>query len=264
MLLPHNSMSALMPKTFDILKKRWMEVVFLVCFTSSPSIVSRAFIILRSGRTNTGPLIALNWAIAIFGWAVYIFYIFFYAGFLRSVCIQREQTQRLGTLFKIGIPFFGQILIFQLISSLINMGLLIYPSNYLVNLLGTETYFSYSWVFNLVSLAITIALLKLRLFIPSLIIVRRLNIITAFKALKQYKLFAAKEMLVIFALSYVVSWGGYRIIKLTVVIRPVFLISETALHLILNVFSLAIMLSAVKFIYDNTETTSEATGEQIE
>ncbi len=114
------------------------------------------------------------------------------------------------------------------------------------------------------SLVLTsIALLKLRFFIPSLIIVRKMNIIEAFKALKHYKLFAAKEMLIIFAISYVVRWVGNPI-KVTSVIRPVYFVSETALHLIINVFTLAIMLSAVKFIHDNTEAASEAAGEQVE
>ena len=218
----------------------------------------------RSGGTNADLSTPIFWVIYIFGIAVYIFYVFFYAGFLRSACVDGEQTQRLGTLYKIGSPFFGQILIFQFIVSLIYAGWYQILCPYLVNLLGREIFFSHKWLFGLMSFAITIALLKLQYFIPSLIIVRKLNIITAFKALKHYRLFAAKEMLIIFALSYVVRWGGNPIIKLTSVIRPVYFVSETALRLILNVFSLAIMLSAVKFIYDNTETTSEATGEQVE
>ncbi len=254
-----------MPKTFDILKKRWMEVAFLVFIIQFLSILSRVInYVLRSGGTNYDFLMPLNWTLSIFRFVVYVFYVFFYAGFLRSACVDGEQRQRLGTLYKIGSPFFGQILIFQLIAGLIKMGLLIYATSYSVNLLGKETYFSYRWILGLVSLAITIAFLKLRFFIPSLIIVRKLNINTAFKALKHYKLFAAKEMLIIFAFSYAVRWGGYPIIRLTSVIPPVYFVCQIVLGIILHVFSLAIMLSAVKFIYDNTETASEVTGEEVE
>ena len=253
-----------MPKTLDILKKRWIEVAFLVCFIYFPSILSIVVSYgLRSEGRNTGLLMPLSFVLFSLSLVVYVFYVFFYAGFLRSACIYGEQRQKLGTLYKIGSPFFKQILIFRFMTSLIFAGWYYFPYPYLVNLVGIEFAFSHRWVFRFMSLVIAIAFLKLQYFIPSLIIVRKLNIITAFKALKQYKLFAAKEMLMIFALSYVVRWVGNPI-KVTSVIRPVYFVSETALHLIQNVFSLAIMLSAVKFIAENTETVSEAAGEIIE
>ena len=259
-----------MPKTFDILKKRWPEVAFIVFLYSLPNLTSTIIMQvhnwrLMSGNGNTHNLQQLMWATPILSLIIGALLIFLNAGFLRTAYLYGKQIQGLGTLLKTGAPFFIQFFIVSFIYQLIMKGA-ISINALIMQRVGYENYKPYSWVFMLVMLIIAIALLKLRLFIPSLIIVCKLNVITAFKELKYYRLLAAKETLMLFATSYLLGtvgsllWGGIFRLGFIMVYHIGFLI----LHFILNLFSLAIMLSAVKFIDDNTETASQITGEQVE
>jgi len=257
-----------MPKTFDILKKRWPEVAFIVFLGAMPNLISTIIIhvyqrMATSGDMDTHNWQQLMWAIPVISLIISVLFIFFQAGFLRTACLYGKQKQGLWTLFKTGAPFFIQFFIILFISRLIMSGVN-YIVGFAVNQVGIESFRSHLWVLMLVQGVLVIALLKLWLFIPSLIIVRRLNIITAFKSLKHYRLLAAKETLILYAISFIVGLTGSFLFKFIPGFYLAHPIDKCILHFITELFSLAIMLSAVRFIADNTETASEIMGEQVE
>lgn len=251
-----------MPKTFEILKKRWMEVVFLMTLTSLPTI-HRLFFneqlakMNASGRVTDEHLQLIIIAMFIVMLLVGVVTVFFNAGFLRTACVDGVKKQGIWAMFKTGIPFFPPLFVILFLEKLLATGSM-YPAKYVLTQYGKEAYEAYSWAWWLIPLVVTIAVLKLRLFIPALIVARKLNIVTAFKALKNYRLFAAIEVLTLFVISWVFGQTGYRLFGFAAKSLTGYYAGTIVLNLIINLLSLAVMLSAVRFIAENTETACEA------
>lgn len=240
-----------MPKTFDILKKRWKEVVFLLLL---PGVLWLTRTWLREGHSLTMP--HLSSLLSLF---IMIALVFFRAGFLRTASLYGEQKQEIRTLFTVGKEFFVQLFLFGIIYGM-PIGLATMALNYILRAkLGITSYLS----FMLSLLLLSIIFIKIALLIPALIITDKLNIVNAFKALRNYRILEAKEMLILFAIQQ--AFGFAKLLNnfladMKFVLFSVRFIETVITHLL----TLAIMLSAVKFIADNTETASEATGEEVE
>ena len=246
-----------MPKTFDILKKRWPEVAFMVIFCTLPGLTSMIMLRLRhTTAMDTYHFQSLMAATSIASITVSILFIFLQTGFLRTACLYGEQRYGLWTLFKTGSPFFIWLFILFIIEAIVTMTATSIIATILYRI-ECQDYRVLSWSHTIVSLLLTIAILKLKLFMPSLIIVRKLNIITAFKKLKHYRLLAAKETLMLFAIICLIGKIGFRLIGFTPDGHLSKFIVFVILSLIINLLSITMMLSAVKFIDDNTETATE-------
>ncbi len=238
-------------RTFDILKNRWREVTFLILL---PSVFLLTQTWLRDRHSLTMSL--LSSLLSLF---IMIALVFFRAGFLRTASLYGKQKQEIKTLFTIGKDFFVQLFLFGIIYG-IPIGLATAALSYILRVkLGIMSYLS----FMLPLLLLGIIFIKIALLIPALIITCKLNVVSAFKALKNYRILEAKEMLVLFAIQQ--AFGFAKLLNnfladMKYVLFSVRFIETVITHLL----TLAIMLSAVKFIADNTKDASEIEGEEVE
>ncbi|MCK5565046.1 MAG: hypothetical protein KAJ07_07330 [Planctomycetes bacterium] len=116
-----------------------------------------------------------------------------------------------------------------------------------VHYFGTSSRLS----FMLPLLLLSIIFIKIAILIPALIITCKLNVIDAFKALKNYRILEAKELLVLFAIQQV--FGFVRLLDKHLIDSKTVLMATGFIGTIIsNLITIAIMLSAIKFIADNT------------
>ena len=234
-----------MPKTFDILKKRWREVAFLVLSPSIIQLIQRA-----TFARNYHTILLLS---SLFCTVLFILLFVFRIGFLRTAYLYGKQKQEIRTLFTIGKEFFVQLFLFGIIYGIPIGAATMVLSHILRVRLGIPSRLS----FMLPLLLLNIIFIKIALLIPTLIITCKLNVINAFKALKNYRILEAKELLVLFAIQQVFGFAKLLnnfLADMKFVLFSVRFIETVITHLL----TLAIAVSAVRFIADNIETTTEA------
>jgi len=240
-----------MPKTFDILKKRWIEVTILAISPSIIQLIQRA--------TSTGNYHTISLLSSLFCIVLFILLLVCRAGFLRTASLYGGQKQEIRTLFTVGKVFFVQLFLFGIIYG-IPIGMATMALSYILRVkLGIPSNLS----FILPLLLLNIIFIKIALCIPALIITCKLNVVNAFKALKDYRILEAKELLVLFAIQQVFGFAKLLnnfLADMKFVLFSVRFIENIITHLL----TLVIAVSAVKFIADNTEIASEVTGEQVE
>ena len=230
-----------MPKTFDILKKRWREVGLLLLLSS--------ILWLPQGLPYAPTLSALSMVLQL---VISILAVIFRAGFLRTAYLYGEQKQEIRTLFTIGKAFFVQLFLFGIIYGL-PIGL---ATNKLSDIFRINFGFPSLLPLILASLILSVVFIKLALFIPALIITGKLNVINAFKALKNYRILEAKELLVLFVIQQV-FWAVKFLDNVLIDSKAALFATGIIETVIGQLLTLAIMLSAVKFIDENTEETVE-------
>ena len=237
--------------TFDILKKRQPEVAIIV-------VVGLLRWLAPMGASLTRNSI-LQRCSGIIMLAVAALLLLLRAGFLRTAYLHGGNRQRIVTLLQTGIHFFGQLFIFACLYGIIQMA----PTLILVRFISP----SKSWILGLFNIALTVVLMKPLLLVPAMIIVCKMRAFDALRSFMVYKIFEAKELLILFAAQQI-----FRLLYLFA--RPLLEFggiighSTNAINNIVGtLLTIAVALSAVLFVAKRTnlaiENTEENNGDEF-
>lgn len=101
-----------MSKTFDILKKRWREVAFIIACTSLPYIITLACINMLQSTEKEHAL--SSFLIQTIGFGITITSSLAWIGFLRTIYLYGTEKQSIVNLLRHGSRFFGRLFMFVL------------------------------------------------------------------------------------------------------------------------------------------------------
>ena len=232
-----------MPKTFDILKKRWPEVAVILAVGLlrwlGPIVVS----VIRNSTLQKS-----YWLIML---AVLALMLILQAGFLRTAYLYGGKGQRISTLLQTGIHFFWQLFIFACLYGIVRLA----PKLILVRFISP----SKLWIVGLFNIALAVVLIKPLLLVPAMIIVRKMRAFEGLKGFMKYHIFEAKGLLILFVVAQL-----FRALNLFV--RPsletpriVNYFIDVTTSIIMTLLGLAISLSAVLFVGSKTAPATEPT-----
>ena len=181
------------------------------------------------------------------------------AGFLRTAYLYGGKGQRIVTLLQTGKRFFWQLFIFACLYGII----LLVPMLILIRVVGPSDF----WIVGLCNIALTVVLMKPLLLVPAMIIVRKIRAFDALRSFMTYKIFEARELLILFAAQQV-----FRLLYLFA--RPllgnggiIYHSTSAITNVVGTLLTIAVALSAVLFVGSKTmlaiEDTEEGNGDEF-
>ena len=246
-----------MPETFDILRKRWVEVAVIVALG-----ILRWLIPIVTAVAGISILRYLSQLLVI---AIAAVILIARAGFLRTAYLYGDRRQRISTLLQTGKHFFWQLLVFYTMYGILMLliGLLLVRVSALyTSPSGLRTFLT--WRFALCSIALAVALAKPLLLVPALIIVRKCRAFEGIKLIWSYKLLRAKELLLFFAIQQAFVFVSIFMPRLEEVGSAFYHSMGAGRNIIGNLLVIVVTLSAVKFIAGETEKEDQVREVEIE
>ncbi len=235
-------------KALEILKARWCEVALLIGL-GVLSLFSNKLLQIVRGKT-TPPQ---DWIDLSFIMALIVIIALLTIGFQRTVSLEGQRRQSPIALFRIGTHFFWRMVGFGLIYLPV-WGILAWLTFSAIKPFASietgfqETAKASPFIYQLCFTTATLITIKPLLFIFPSIIVLDCRISQSFKLLKQYKLLDAKELVILFLISIVVTflWAFLPSIESATTISQYVLI--VALSIIQQFISLILAVMAVRFV----------------
>ena len=246
-----------MPETFEILKKRWVEVAVIVALGILRWLVPMV--------TAVAGISILRYLSQLLVMAIAAVILIARAGFLHTAHLYGDRRQRISTLLQTGKHFFWQLLVFYAMYGILMLliGLLLVRVSLLyTSPSGLRTFLT--WRFALCSIALAVALAKPLLLVPALIIIRNCRAFEGIKLVWSYKLLRAKELLLFFA------------IQQAFMLVPIFMpppkeagdisyhLTHAGNNIISSLLVIVVALSAVRFVAGETEKEDQVREVEIE
>jgi len=176
------------------------------------------------------------------------------AGFLRTACLYGDNRQQILTLLQTGAHFFWQLLVFyamyrilQILLSLLLMRvstLYASPSDFPTVV---------PWVSVFCSISLAVVLMKPLLLVPALIIVHDRRAFEAIKLIGQYRLFLAKELILLFAIQQAFRFVAIFMHSFAEKGGVFYYLMRAGNNIIPSVLVIVVTLSAVRFIAGETK-----------
>ncbi|RLI98443.1 MAG: hypothetical protein DRP08_08150, partial [Candidatus Aenigmatarchaeota archaeon] len=190
-----------MAKTFEILKKRWMEVAVIIAIAMIPQILFSIKALIKSPMSFSYLYTSLMIITTVILTIVR-------AGFLRTAYLHGTQSYRIGALFGEGKRFFWRLFVFLIILTVIYGLFQMFITFIMTRCIAEDNYLMiFRWSNTLCTIAVTVALMKPVLLVPALVIVRDISLIDAVKSIREYKLFSAKELVTLFGVQQVLRFS---------------------------------------------------------
>jgi hypothetical protein len=250
-------------ETFAILKARWREVVLIIGLEVL-SVIGNKLLISPAKSTTYLGLINIGFLSTIL-----IIIALLTIGFQRTVYLEGQKQQSPIVLLRTGSRFFWRIIGFGLIYIPV-LFVLVWLTFLITKLFASietgflETAKAHPLIFQLCFTIAYLILIKPLLLISPLIIVLDCRISDSFKLLKQYKLLDAKELVLLFLISFVLTWASAFLPSL----KSASTLSQYALiiikYIVQHFISLMICVMAVRFVasrnlvYDNSPIPVES------
>ena len=238
--------------TFAILKKRQPEVAVIVAIGLLRWRVLMGASLTQNSISKSGfNLIVL---------AITALLLILSAGFLRTAYLHGGNRQRIVTLLQTGKRFFWQLFIFASLYGIILLALTL-P---LIGIIGAGYFKS---IGGLSIIVLEVVLMKPLFLVPAMIIVRKMRAFDALRSFTMYKIFEARELLILFAARQVFG-------LLCLFARPslekggiIYYSTSVITNVVGTSLAIAIALSAVLFVAKRTnlaiEDTEEGNGDKF-
>jgi len=192
-----------MPSTFVILKKRWPEVALIVALALFGSIGLELL-----GPGNYAEPSAAGAIILIGTLLFYIVQIILQLGFVRTACLEGDKAQEPMELLKAGRRFFWRMVLFGMVYAgmYLLLGFVIFLTAHKIGIIEAKLLEATAWSRNLCFAISSLILVKFILLPPALIIVRDCGLVAAVMSFRQFRLFSAREPLVLFVVLQVITY----------------------------------------------------------
>jgi len=243
-----------MAKTFEILKKRWIEVAVIIALAVIPrflfGMVLRSMVSKSSGGYGSS-LMFVSYSQGALQLIIAAILIVIKAGFFRTAYLHGTQRYRIGALFGQGRRFFWRMAVFGIILRLIYTSVQLFIGFITARCAAQDNYLMFPWwTVTLCSMFVSIVLIKPMLLVPALVVVRDISLIDAVKSMREYKIFRAKELLILFGIGLGLSFGHLFLMSLrnTAFYRPL----QFAMSIVGYFLAVAIALSAVRFVAEKS------------
>ena len=255
-----------MPGTFEILKKRWPEVAVIIALATIPQFLFGMAMrtILSKAGVEYGFAQSANYLHSVLWLIVAVILMIIGAGFLRTAYLHGTESHRIPTLLRKGKHFFWRLLVFSMIWGLIYMLLpMVIIGMRARYMTRTDLATIMPWINTFCMIAVTVAFMKLVLLVPALVIVRDIGLIHAVKSIREYKLFSAKELLILFGIQQAQRFVCILLMPL----REINEIFDRSMSLAINIVGyflvIAIALSAVRFVAEKSLPIETAKQNEI-
>lgn len=241
-----------MPETFDILRKRWVEVAVIVALG-----ILRWHIPMLTAVAGISILRYLSQLLVIVIAAVMLIA---RAGFLHTAHLYGDRRQRISTLLQTGKHFFWQLLVFYamykiLMSGILLIGLLLMRADFRTVVVGRSVLFH---------IALAVILMKPLLLVPALIIVRDCRAFEGIKLIWSYKLLRAKELLLFFAIQQAFMFVSIFMPHPKEAGGISYYLTHAGNNIISSLLVIVVALSAVRFVAGETEKEDQVREVEIE
>ena len=234
--------------TFAILKKRWPEVAVILAVGLLRLL---RWLVPKGASLTQNPISKSGFNLIML--AVAALLLILRAGFLRTAYLHGGNRQKIVTLLQTGKRFFWQLFIFACLYRIIKMA----PSLILVRFISP----SEAWIVGLLNITLTVVLMKPLLLVPAMIIVHKMRAFEALRSFMTYKIFEAKELLILFAAQQVLRLL-YLFARPLLEFGGIIGHSTNAINNIVGtLLTIAVALSAVLFVAKRTNLAIEDTEE---
>jgi len=204
-------------ETIAILKARWPEVTFIICFSVMSLFVNKLHLIAGTGSTMSESLLGLVYLLLLF--IIIVMNLLLTIGFQKTIHLTGKQRQSPMVLLRSGWHFLGRM---------VKVGLILTPIYclliWLTFLIGKKFTFidtnffktaqSSPFLYQLCFAVPGFILIKPLLLMPTLIIVLDCQVFQSFKLLKKIRLFDAKELLALFLITTISTFYSAVLPKL--------------------------------------------------
>jgi hypothetical protein len=233
-----------MPTTFVILKRRWPEVALIAAL----ALFGTLGIELMGPDIEKEPTAA--GAVLLVGTILfYVVQMILHLGFVRTAYTEGDRAQEPVVLFKTGSHFFWRLFLFGMAYAgvYLLLGFVIFLIMHKIGLIEAGFLEATAQTRNLCFAASSLILVKLILLPPALIIVRDCGLVSAIRSIGQFRIFSAREPLVLFVILQAVTYFA-------AVLAPVdepkvsgHYVYTTTFSLASALITLAISISTVRF-----------------
>ncbi len=234
-----------MPPTFVILKKRWPEVALIVALALFGSLGLR----MLQPDTETKPTAAD--AVILLGTLLfYVSQIMLQLGFVRTAYTEADKAQEPAVLLKTGSRFFLRLVLFGMVYAgmYLLLGFVIFLILHETGFIEAKFLEATAWTRNLCFAVSSLILVKLILLPPALIIVRNCGLVAAIMSIGKFRLFSAREPLVLYVVLQVVTYFAAVLAPVDNSQASGHLFYTTTFSLASALITLAVSLSTVRFI----------------
>ena len=199
-----------MPDAYEIIKKRWPEVVLIVFLQAGMMLVveqvsSTAEQDVAAGRVGQ-PSQAVDFFLGFGTIAIAIVAQMLYLGFLKTACTEGTVPREPGILLRIGRHYFWRILRFQLIIFVVYIGLV----GLILSLLGpffteaTKPEDFPKWLLGVSSLLALIVLIKPLTLSPALMVGCDMMAVKSIVSIRSYRIFGERKVLALYVLGLII------------------------------------------------------------
>ncbi len=199
-----------MPDAYEIIKKRWPEVVLIVFLQAGVMMlmeqVSAAAEQGVVGSRAGQPSQAIDFFLGFGMIAITIVAQMLYLGFLKTACTEGTAPREPGIILRIGRHYFWRILRFQLIIVIVYLGL----SIIIVSLLGPLVSGAAKpedfpkWLLGISSLLPLIVLIKPLTLSPALMVGCDMMAVKSIVSIRSYRIFGERKVLALYVLGLII------------------------------------------------------------
>ncbi len=199
-----------MPDAYEIIKKRWPEVVLIVFLQAGVMMLMEqvsATVEQEAAGSRAGqPLLAIDFFLGLGAIAIMIVAQMLYLGFLKTACTEGTAPREPAAILRIGRYYFWRILRFQLIIGVVYLGL----SMIIVSLLGPLVSEAAKpedfpqWLFGVSSLLALIVLIKPLTLSPALMVGCDMMAVESIGAIRRHRIFGERKVLALYVLGLII------------------------------------------------------------
>ena len=199
-----------MPDAYEIIKKRWPEVVLIVFLQAGMMLVveqvsSTAEQDVAAGRVGQ-PSQAVDFFLGFGTIAIAIVAQMLYLGFLKTACTEGTVPREPGILLRIGRHYFWRILRFQLIIFVVYIGLvgliLSFFAPFVAEAAKPEDF--PEWLLGISSLLALIVLIKPLTLSPALMVGCDMMAVKSIVSIRRYRIFGERKVLALYVLALII------------------------------------------------------------
>jgi hypothetical protein len=233
-----------MPKTFEILKRRWPETALIVGLALFGSVGLELM-----GPSSYAEPSAAGVVILIGTIIFYVVQMMLHLGFVRTAYLEGDRPQEPMVLLRTGRRFFWRLFLFSMMYAgmYLALGFVIFNIIKAAGFIKVGFMEAEIWSRNLCFVVSSLILVKFILLPPALIIVRDCGLIASIRAIRQFKILSAREPLVLFAALQAVTYFAAILAPIDKTETSGYYVYTIIFSLLSALITLAISVSTVRF-----------------
>ncbi len=257
-----------MPDAYEIIKKRWPEVVLIVFLQAGMMMlveqVSATAEKEAAGNGAGQPPQAIAFFLGLGTIAIIIIAQMLYLGFLKTACTEGAAPQEPAVILRIGRYYFWRILRFQLLIFVVYIGLV----GLILSLLGlfvpeaTKPEDFPKWLLGTSSLLALIVLIKPLTLSPALMVGCDMMALKSVGAIRRYRIFGERKVLALYVLALIMISAISVVLDMFETAGSLRYFQVGCLGVVVSTALLAVHLEALRMVTFDRElaTAAQDTG----